>query len=237
MTKTSKMIGYVGLGGAVLFLIGIIAATASFENGVYSPLSCFVTELGHYAGKYLSATSALFFNIGIVAFGLTFGLQMIWRGNQNGTTLYAAIGLLGALTGVLAVAQGIFTLNYVQYHYIVVTAFYFSAVVLCVLQIAAWLRGERTERFGLGLLILVFVAAALCFASGAFTALGGFSQVLREDISGAGRLLVVPFAVVGWLAMAAVWAFSLLLSLSTALTPAHAAGTKKSGKRYNDFAL
>lgn len=236
MAKTSKIFGYVGLGGAVLFLFGIVVAIAAFESGAYSPVSCFVTELGLYTGGYLSASSALFFNIGLALFGLSFGLLMIVRGNENGSTLYMAIGFLGALTGVLAVAQGIFTLNYAQYHYIVVAAFYFVAAIFCVLQIAAWLR-ERSERFGIALLILAFVGAALCFASGVFTALGGFAQVLREDISGAGRLLVVPFAVVGWAAVAAVWALGLLLSFSAALTPVRAVGVKRSGKRQNDFAL
>ena len=235
--KTSRIFGYVGLGGAVLFLIGVIAAIAAFESGAYSPASCFVTELGLYTGGYLSATSALFFNVGIAVFGLAFGLLMIVRGNQYGTTLYMAIGFGGALTGVLAVAQGIFTLNYAQYHYIVVAAFYFVAAIFCVLQIAAWLRGERSERFGLALLILAFAAGALCLASGVFTAMGGFAQVLREDISGAGRLLVVPFAVIGWLAMAAVWAFGILLSIGAVLTPVQVSGVKKSSKRFNDFAL
>lgn len=237
MAKTSRIFGYVGLGGAALFLIGIIAAMATFESGAYSPASCFVTELGLYTGGYLSASSALFFNIGIVVFGLAFGLLMIWRGNQAGTTLYMAIGFFGALTGVLAMAQGIFTLDYAQYHYIVVTAFYFAAATFCALQIAAWLRGERSERFGLALLILAFAAGALCLASGVFTVLGGFAQVLREDISGAGRLLVVPFAVVGWFAALATWALGILLALSAVLSPTQAAVVKKSGKRYNDFAL
>ena len=236
MGKTSRIFGYVGLLGAALFLIGIITAMATFENGAYSPASCFVTELGLYTGGYLSATSALFFNIGIVLFGLSFGLLMIVRGNQCGTTLYMAIGFFGALTGVLAVAQGIFTLNYSQYHYIVVTVFYFAAAVFCALQIAAWLR-ERSERFGLALLIFAFAAGVLCLVSGVFTALGGFAQVLREDISGAGRLLVVPFAVIGWLTEAAVWVLGTLLALGAILTPMQAVSVKKPGTRYNDFAL
>jgi hypothetical protein len=184
---------------------------------------------------------ALFFNIGMVVFGLTFGLLMIWRGSQNSTAMYAAIGFAGVLVGVLAAAQGIFTLNYSnnysQYHYIAVTAFYFAAALFCTLQTVAWLRGEKRGRFGFALLILAFAAGALCLASGVFTALGGFAQVLREDISGVGRLLVVPFAVVGWLAVIAVWALETLLALDAVLSPAQAADVKKSGRQYNDFAL
>ncbi|MEL7604070.1 MAG: hypothetical protein AAGU77_13020, partial [Bacillota bacterium] len=169
MAKTSKIFGFVGLGGAALFLFGAIAAMASFESGVYSPLSCFVTELGMYVGGYLSASSALFFNIGLLLFGLAFGLLMIWRANREESAIHAAVGFFGALTGVLAAAQGIFTLNYAQYHYIVVAAFYFAAFVFCALQIAAWMVGGRPRRFGLALLIFAFAAAALCVASAAST--------------------------------------------------------------------
>jgi hypothetical protein len=237
MTKTSKIFGFVGLGGAVLLMAGVIAAMASFKQGVYSPLSCFITELGKYTGGYLSATSALFFNIGIVVFGLAFGLYMVWRGNLFGSTMYAAIGFLGALTGVLAAAQGIFTLNYSQYHYIVVSAFYFAAAAFCALQIVEWLRSGRSERFGLALLILAFATGALCLASAIFTVTGGMSRLFIEDISGVGRLLFVPFAVIGWLAIAALWAFSILLSLGAVLSPAQGVNAQKSVKRYNDFSL
>ena len=237
MAKTSKIFGFVGLGGAALFLIGVIAAMASFESGVYSPLSCFVTELGMYTGGYLSATAALFFNIGLVLFGLTFGLLMIWRGSLKGTMLYAAVGFLGALTGVLAAAQGIFTLNYAQYHYIVASAFYFVALALFAVQVVAWLTGEKPKRFGLALLILAFAAGALSLAAGVFTVTGGMAQIFIEDISGAGRLLVVPFAVIGWLAVAAAWAFAVLLSLGAVLSPAQAQMAQQPAKRQNDFAL
>jgi hypothetical protein len=237
MGRSSKIMGFVGLGGSGLLLAGVIAAMASFERGVYSPLSCFVTELGQYTGGYLSASSALFFNIGIVLFGLTFGLLMIWRGNRGETGMSAATGFFGALAGVLAAAQGIFTLNYTQYHYIVVSAFYFAAAVFCALQVAEWLRGSRSERFGLALLIFFFAAGALCLAAGVFTATGGFERVLTEDISGAGRLLVVPFALIGWLAVASLWACGILLSLGAVLSPAASAPVQRLAKRQNDFAL
>lgn len=238
MAKASKSFGFAGLGGAALLMIGAIAAIACFENGVYSPLSCFVTELGMYTGGYLSAGSALYFNVGIVVFGFAFGLLSLWRAYCDGSALYAAIGFFGALTGVLAAAQGIFTLNYSSYHYIVVSAFYLAAFVFCVLQIIAWLRGGRSERFGLALLILAFAAAALSLASAVFTVTGGMARLFIEDISGAGRLLVVPFAVVGWLSIAVLWAFGILLSLGAVLRPVQAVKkASNSLKRYNDFSL
>jgi len=176
MAKPSKIFGYVALGGAALFFVGIILAIALFDRGAYSPASSFVTELGQYKDGYLTASSALYFNIGMVIFGLTFGLFMVWRGIRGDTMLHAAVGFTGALTGVLAAAQGIFTLNYSQYHYAVVAAFYFAAFVFCGLQIAMWLKGKQQERFGLALLILFFAAGALCLTSGIFTALGGFGR-------------------------------------------------------------
>lgn len=238
MAKTARIFGYVGLGGAALLLAGVIAAVVTFESGVYSPASCFATELGRYTGGYMSATSALYFNISMVVFGLSFGLLMIWYGYREETALHAAIGFTGALTGVLAAAQGIFTLNYSQYHYIVVTAFYIAAAGYCALQIAYWLRGGQAQRFGLALLILAFAAGALCLASAVFIATGGMARVFVEDISGAGRLLVVPFAVIGWLAVAAVWALGILLALGEALSPViHTNEKKKPAKRQNDFML
>ncbi len=235
MEKTLKVFGIAGLSGAGLLLIGIIMAIAGFESGVYSPLSCFITELGMYTNGYFTATSALFFNIGVIVFGLAFGLFMLWRGNSYGSAMYAAIGFLGALTGVLAAAQGIFTLNYSQYHYIVVSVFYFSAAAFCAVQIVAWLRGGRSERFGLGLLILAFAAGALSLASAVFTVTGGMARVFIEDISGAGRLLFIPFAVIGWLAVLALCAFGVLLNLGAVLSPARGFSAAKNVKRFYDF--
>jgi hypothetical protein len=242
MAKTSKFFGYMGLGGAVLVLAGVIAATLSFERGAYSPVSCFFTELGQYArGEYFSVSSALYFNVGLIAFGLTFGLLMIWRGTLGNTLLYAATGFTGALTGVLAAAQAIFTLNYTQYHYAIVSAFYFSAALFCTLQIIAWMREGKGERFGLALLVLFFAAGALCLASGVFTAMGGYSRVLLENTDyNVLRPLIVPFALVGWLAAAIIWVCGTLLSVSAALgvpKSASASRTAKPVRRYNDFAL
>jgi len=240
MTKTSKIFGFVSLGGAVLFLAGVVAAIALFERGAYSPVSGFVTELGQYKNGYLSVSSALYFNIGIVVFGLTFGLLMVWRGSLGDTALQAAVGFTGALAGVLAAAQGIFTLNFSQYHYIVVAAFYFAAFLFCALQLALWLKEDQHEKFGLLLLILFFVAGALCLVSGVFTVLGGFARVLKEDISGAGRLLVVPFAVIGWLSVAVVWVCDILLSVGVVLRPVQSEAVMrpdKPRKNRNDFAL
>jgi len=240
MAKPSKIISIVGLCGAALFLAGVILAIALFDRGAYSPASSFVTELGQYKNGYLSASSAIWFNIGIVIFGLTFGLLMVWRGSRGETTLHAAVGLSGALTGVLMAAQGIFTLDFPQYHYIVAAAFYLSAAVFCALQIALWLTVRRSERFGLALLIVFFAAGALCLASGIFTATGGFAQVLLENISGAGRLLFVPFALIGWLAISAVWAADILLCVSTFAGSAvntPASPIVKPPKSRNNFAL
>jgi hypothetical protein len=122
----------------------------------------------------------------------------------------------------------------------VVAAFYFAAFAFCGLQIAMWLKGKQHERFGLALLIIFFAAGALCLASGIFTALGGFAGVLKEVISGAGRLLVVPFAIIGWLAVASLWACGILLSLGAVLSPVDHIAAKpsvKPAKDRNDFAL
>lgn len=248
MSKTSKIFGLLALCGALLLFVGVIMAIALFDRGEYSFASGFVTELGQYRDGYLSVSSALYFNAGMVIFGLTFGLLNLWRGSRGDTSLHAAAGFTGALAGVLAAAQGIFTLNFPQYHYAVVAAFYFSAFAFCVVQVVSWLKEDR-ERFGFALLILTFAAGALCLASGIFTALGGFEGVLNEVIEGAGRLLVVPFALIGWLAVAAAWASDILLSVGVLASPAVIPAAQQSGssvktvksvrpaKSRNDFML
>ncbi len=240
MAKSSKAMGLLCLCGAVLFFAGVIMAIALFDRGAYSPASGFVTELGQYKNGYFTVSSALYFNVGIVIFGLTFGLFMVWRGSRGETTLHAATGLTGAFAGVLMAAQGIFTLNFPQYHYIVAAVFYFAAALFCVLQIALWLKGGRSERFGLALLIIFFVAGALCLVSGVITATGGFVQVIKEDISGAGRLLFVPAAALGWLAVGSVWIAGILISVS-AMAAAVADNVSptagKPVKGHNDFVM
>ena len=51
------MFGTVGIAGAAFLLMGIVGAVITFENGAFSLLNGFYSELGHYQGAYMGGSS------------------------------------------------------------------------------------------------------------------------------------------------------------------------------------
>jgi len=216
MKKTTSFFSILAICGAVVLLGGTVAAAALFEHGVYSPASCFSAELGLYTGGYFTISSALIFNLALGVFGLAFAVFMAWYG-CTGSALHTAAGFFGALTGVLAAAQALFTLNFAQFHSIVTIALHLSVFVTCILYMAAQLRSSQPGE-GTVLLVLAFGAGIASVAFAGFVLSGGMAQVFAEDLSGAARSLVVPFAVVDWASLMLTWAFGLALAFTRLLS-------------------
>jgi len=209
----NKLFGTIGIAGAALLLAGIVIAIVTFENGAFSPLNGFYSELGQYPGSYLGASSALIFNISMALFGLAFCFFAVYWGIRQNSWAFGAAGFFGILTGVLAIAQAIFSLDYARYHYIAVAAFSAAAFLFSAVYIVASLVTGRHDNIAA---VLVAFFAAICNAVFAgYVITGGMTQVFVEDASQVGRLSFMPFAIIGWLAL--LLAMSLLILLSVEL--------------------
>jgi hypothetical protein len=207
----NKLFGTIGIAGAALLLLGIVIAIITFENGAFSPLNGFYSELGQYPGGYMSGSAALIFNILTVLFGLLLCVFMVFWGIRQGSALFGAVSFLGILTGVLAAAQAIFSLDFAKYHYITVAAFSAAAFLFSAVYIIASLVSGRHSSIAP---ILVAFFSAICSAVYAgFVISGGMTQVFVEDASQVGRLSFMPFAVLGWLALLLLVALLVLLSI------------------------
>jgi len=207
----NKLFGTIGIAGAALLLVGVVIAIITFENGAFSLLNGFYSELGQYPGAYMGGSSALIFNVLMALFGLFMCVFMVFWGIRQDSWPFGAAAFFGILTGVLAAAQAIFTLDYARYHYIVVSAFTVSAFLFGAAYIIAALA---TGRDGSIAPVLVAFFTAICSAVYAgFVISGGMTQVFVEDASQIGRLTFIPFAVVGWLMLLLVMALLVLLSV------------------------
>ena len=206
----NKMFGIIGIAGAAVLLLTIVIAIVAFEDGAFSPLNGFYSELGLYTGGYFSASSALIFNIGMILFGLGLGGSMVFWGIQQNRWSFGIVSFFGILTGVLAVAMALFSLNFSQYHYII-TAIFSIAVFLFGVSyiIASMVTGSRS----IAPLLVAFFAAICSALFAGYVILGGMTQVFIEDASMVGRLSFMPFAVLGWLSLLLMMTLSVLLSL------------------------
>lgn len=208
-----RIFGIVGIAGIGLCLILLIIAIITFEDGVYSPLHCFVTELGLYTGGYFTISSALLYNIGTIIAGITIALFMLLTGLNKSAWLDASVSFFGILSGILLAAQGIYTLNYAQYHSFVLIAFFLSVFVMCGLYIVSQLISSGIKNASLATVLVAFVAGCTSAAFAVFTLLGGMGRVFAEDASEVGRLIVMPFAIVEWAALLLTMAFIVLLAV------------------------
>lgn len=193
---------------AVVVLLGAtVVAVITYEGG-FSPLNSFFNELGLFSGGYFAASFSLLFNLSLILFGLVFGALMVIDGLEKATIQSTVLGFFGALTGVLAMAQGIFTLNISQYHYIASAAFCISVFVLCALYVIFSLLERGRKR------IVELVVAGCAGAASAVYAWyilsGSMSRFFVEDASLTSRPGIMPFALIGWAAMALFMAFVVL---------------------------
>lgn len=202
-----KLFGIIGIAGAGLCVAGV-ALAAVFMN--FSPLDGFLSQLGMASGRALVPPYALFFNIGISVFGLSLGAYWVYRGLNENTWQQTVLGFLGALTGLLAVAQALFTLNYVPHHYYIIGAFYASVFVLAAAYVVFQLLWANNKRIAS---LIVGGLAGLCGAACAvFTLSGGMSEALTQAISQTGSG-IEPFALAGWAALLLLLTFAVLLSV------------------------
>lgn len=199
--KQRRAAGIFGLAGVIIFAAGAVISILTFERGIYSPANCFVTELGLYTGGFMTASSALVFNIGLILSGVLLGLFMFIYGFSNEAPLHTAVSFFGVLSGILMAAQGLFSLNFYTYHYILASAFFVSLVIMCVLYIIAKkFSGNRLSMSAQT--IASFLTGAAAALSAGYMITGGMAQVFEEDALGIGRVNLIPFAVIGWAAYA-----------------------------------
>ncbi|MDD5016828.1 MAG: hypothetical protein PHO15_01860 [Eubacteriales bacterium] len=213
MNKNRQIFGILGIGGVGIFLIAVIISIIGFEDGVYSPAHCFVSELGLYTGGYFALSSALAFNLGLIVSGFIICAFMFFYGLQQDTLLNAALSFTGILSGVLIAAQGIYTLNYAQYHYIVTTAYFISIFVICALYIVAEMLGGGQKKSGLAALIVAFLSGITSAVFAGYMLSGGMAKVFAEDAEAA-RLNVMRFAVIEWASYLLTFALIAMLAIS-----------------------
>ncbi len=214
MNRIYRLFGVFGIFGAIL-PAGALAACVAFISG-FSPVNAFYNELGLFSGGYFTLSLALLVNLSFVIFGLLFGALMLADAFAKDTLSSTVLGFFGALTGVFAMAVGIFTINFTQYHYIVAAAFHISAFVLCALYAVLKLtaRGKKP--------VATIISAVLtCAASGAYAwyiISGGMTTYLVASASAASRAGIEPLALVGWAAIALLMVFTVLFSIGLLAT-------------------
>ena len=210
MNRINRLFGILGIFAAIV-LAGALAAAVISSSGGFSPLNALYNELGLFSGGYFVPSFALLVNLAFVLLGLVFGALMIADALLKDTAASTVLGFFGALTGVLAMAHGIFTLNVTQYHYIASSAFYISAAVLCVLYVVIKLVGRGKKPIA-----SVIAAVLTCAAGGAYAwymLSGNMSAYLVASASLTGRSGAEPFALIGWAALTLFLIFTVLYSI------------------------
>lgn len=202
MSGTKLLAGILGILSVLTFAVTTAVSAAGFK--AYSPLFCFVTELG------TSGSSPLIFNIGLIASGILFCAFMVLLGLQKDRSLYTAVCFSGILSGMLLIAQGIFTLNYAIHDFILID-FFASVFITCIiLVIAEMLFNKNKARFLNS--AVAFLAGLASILSAGFVFTNGIGQVLYNDSLGSGRPGLIPFAVIGWAAYILLFLMLFLLS-------------------------
>ncbi len=214
----NRLFGTLGVLGAALLLVALVVSLITFEDGVFSPLSGFYNELGLYPGGYLTASSALVFNAGMLLFGLMLCAFMVHWGIAQNSWAFGAVSFCGIAAGVLAVAQSVFTLDFPRYHYIMAAAFPAAVFLFGAAYIIACLATGQNNR-NISAILVAFFASACGAVSAGYMITGGMMQVFIEDASLVGRLSFMPFAVVGWLSLLLLMALLVLLSVDMLLGP------------------
>jgi len=213
MNKGKMAFGIIGALGVAVFIAAILIGILMFESGAFSPLNGFVGELGVYPGAYLTSSTALIFNICLAVSGLLLAAFMVGYGIQRNSPLFTAASFFGILTGILIVAQAVFSLNFTAYHYIVTIALFGSVILTGVLLIIALSIADKLHIPSIGSSVLALGAAGLSAAFVYFMAQGGMAQVFVEDASQVARPSLMPFALIEWLALILVFGLLCLLAI------------------------
>ncbi len=205
MDRYKKLFGVLGIAGAFLLLTAVVLA-AIFNKGGLLPLNSFMNELGLYSGSYFTASFTLLFNLSLALFGLLFGAMFVYNGICEATLKPTVLGFFGALTGILATAQAVFTINLTEYHYIVSGAFYCSFFILTMLYaVFSFMQRGRKQYVS----IFTAVLSGLCGgAFGGFILTNGMADYLIQAASMSSRSGIMPFALIGWAAMLFMLAFT-----------------------------
>jgi hypothetical protein len=210
MNRINRLFGILGILAAAL-LIGALTAAVVCDSSGLLPTNAFYNELGLFSGGYFIPSFAMLINLSFVLLGFVFGALMLISAITKDTIPSTVLGFFGALTGVLGMAHGIFTLNVSPYHYIASSAFYISAAVLCALYVIFKLR-ERGKKPAVSMVVAVLT----CAAGGAYAwymLSGGMSAYLVSSITLESRTGIEPFALVGWAAIALFLIFTVLYSI------------------------
>ena len=205
-----RIFGTIGIAGAALLLVAIVISIIAFEDGAFSPLNGFFSELGLYTGGYFSAFSALIFNIGMILFGLALCASMVFWGIRQDSWGFGVVSFFGILTGILSGALAIFSLNFSKYHYVVAAAF---SIALFLFGASYIIASIMTGRRSIAPLLVAFFTAVCSGLFAGYVITGGMTQVFIEDASQVGRLTFLPFAVLGWAALLLMIVLQMLLSV------------------------
>lgn len=213
MYKFKKALGILGIASAGIFLIAVIVSIMIFQDGVYSPANCFVSELGIYTGTYMAMPSALIFNIGMLLSGLILCAFMVVFGIGKNTILHSATSFFGILCGVLIAANGIFTLGYAQFHYSLLTAYFISAFIMCALYIVAEIATSTWHESNLATMIVALLASVTSAVFAGFMLSDGMTEVFVQDLKQVARIPVMPFAIIEWVSVLLTFAFVTMLAI------------------------
>ncbi len=233
-----RIFGTLGIAGAALLLVAIVISIIAFEDGAFSPLNGFFSELGLYTGGYFSASTALIFNIGMILFGLALCASMVFWGIRQNSWGFGAVSFFGILTGILSAALAIFSLNFSKYHYAVAAAF---SIALFLFGTSYIIASMITGRRSIAPLLVAFFTAVCSALFAGYVITGGMTQVFVEDASMVGRLAFMPFAFLGWAALLLMIALQVLLSAELlqdgpeAGYASEAPSVRRSGMRDFDF--
>jgi hypothetical membrane protein len=206
MSGTRLWAGILGVLSVLTFAVTTAISITGFKDGIFSPFYCFVTELGSYSKTGVS--SPLIFNIGLIASGIFFCAFMILLGIQKERSIYTAVCFSGTLSGMLLIAQGIFTINYAIHVFFLIDYFASVFITCIILVIAEMLFNKNRERVLNSAVASLTGLASILSAGFVFT--NGMGQFFSADKLGTVRPGLIPFAVIGW---AAYILFFLLLFL------------------------
>jgi hypothetical protein len=139
--------------------------------------------------------------------------------------------------GILITAQGVFTLNFPDYHHILTATLSASVFAVCLLHIISEIRSNSRGSGFAGCIAAFFAAAASAVFFG-FTLTGGVGSVIAEDLSGAARPYFMPFAAVQWASYVLLFIFVAIISAKTLMSRGSAsAPANVDGRSYNKRAI